>query len=92
MDVDKSAASFHEEAADSEELCEEALRCQDCSVSFHMCPNVPKYPAEQAKVGEWALGYVAGSCPVPLTIALLVTPPSARVARRPEPVNIMVRL
>lgn len=35
VEAERVAVFFHE-AADSEELCEEALRCQSSSVSSHM--------------------------------------------------------
>lgn len=70
------------EPADSEELCEEALRCNDAFVSPHMYwasppPSVAHSSSISVSLGWWC----AAQHTVAVLLAVAFALPSARVAR-----------
>lgn len=84
-DDDERIAVFFHEAADSEELCEEALRCQASIVSSDL---YPAFLASFQQVMQTLSGWLRSSAVAIWmhTCTVLVAPflaaPKARVARR----------
>ena len=77
---------FHDAAAVSEELCEEALRCQSPSISSIRHKTIHQYPHRSASVACRSIGSIAEVMGgVKRTVAVLVAPlftaPRARALR-----------
>jgi hypothetical protein len=92
VEEERRAVFFHEEAADSEELCEEALRCQSPSISFSITPEC--FPSHSQDTiddsnGHWKLFARMRIRTVAVLVAALFAALKERAVRRLERANIV---